>query len=318
MIDKIPGTVIAVMMMSVMLGAFACAETIDVGSQRQLFVDRYVIEIQRDVVLKLHEPVRQPLADSPLPSRFYMTVLKDEDQAGVLYWRGVDPSYEGETYSGHPGELVRYAESRGGHEWDMPSLGMHEIAGTRNNNVVLADMPPLLHNFSPFIDILFMTSRAGSQRFDRLFKQAYMWPGRDVRRWGNRANYVAFNVVPTGDDEMSIYHKSGHRYTLRTDGFVSLHAGHVQGELVTKPMRFDGDSLELNYRTSAGGSLRVEVLDARGQAIPGFALEDGPLLVGDEIERVVWWAGGLSALQDQAVRLRFVLRECDLYAFRFR
>jgi hypothetical protein len=167
-------------------------------------------------------------------------------------------------------------------------------------------------------DIMLMTSRAGSEQFDRLFKEPYIWPGRDPQRWGNRANYVALNVVPTGDDEMSIYHKSGHRYTLRTDGFVSAHAGHAEGELITKPMTFKGDSLELNYRTSAGGSLRVEVLNAHGLPFPGLAVEDGPLLVGDEVERVIQWEGDLSALQGQPVWLRFVMRECDLYSFRFR
>jgi hypothetical protein len=155
MAEKVRVPVIAAIMPVMMMGTIASAQTLDVGSDRQLFVDRYVIEQQRDVVLKLHEPVKQPLADSPLPPRFYMTVLKDEDESGVLYrayWRGVDPSYDGPTHSGHPGEVYRYAESRDGHEWEMPNLGMHEIAGTRENNVVLANMPPFLHNFSPFID----------------------------------------------------------------------------------------------------------------------------------------------------------------------
>lgn len=166
-------------------------------------------------------------------------------------------------------------------------------------------------------DILFMTSRAGSEHYDRLFKQAYIWPGRDPERWANRANYVALNVVPTADDEMSIYHRSGHRYTLRTDGFVSAHAGHEQGELISKPMRFKGGSLKVNYRTSAGGSLRVELLDPQRRPIPGFTAADGPLLVGDEIDRDIQWESDLSKLEGDPVRLRLLMRECDVYSFRF-
>lgn len=155
MVEMVRVPVVAAMLMLTMMGTSARAQVLDVGSDRQLFVDRYVIEKQRDVELKLHEPVKQPLADSPLPPRFYMTVLKDEDESGVLYrayWRGVDPIYDGPTYSGHPGEVYRYAESRDGHEWKMPRLGIHEIGGTRENNVILANKPPLLHNFSPFLD----------------------------------------------------------------------------------------------------------------------------------------------------------------------
>ncbi len=85
-------------------------------------------------------------------------------------------------------------------------------------------------------------------------------------------------------------------------------------------MVFDGARLELNYSTSAPGSVRVEVQDEAGRPIPGFALADGPELVGDEIERVYGFQGGedLSSLRGKAVRLRFALQDADLYAFRFR
>ena len=50
-----------------------------------------------------------------------------------------------------------------------------------------------------------------------------------------KANYVALGVVPTGPAEMSFYHSNtGQRYVLRTDGFISIHAGADQGEFVTK------------------------------------------------------------------------------------
>ena len=169
-------------------------------------------------------------------------------------------------------------------------------------------------------DILFMASRAGSNTYTRLFREAYIRPGREPERWGNRSNYLALNAVPTGPEEISLYHRSGHRYTLRTDGFISLHAGWEEGEWVSKPFVFSGRELVLNLSTSAAGSLRVELLDGEGRVIPGFSLAECEELVGDGIEMTVSWKGErpLEALSGTPVRLRFVLREGDLYSFRFR
>ncbi len=169
-------------------------------------------------------------------------------------------------------------------------------------------------------DILFMTSRAGAEKYDRLFTEAFIRPGLDPARWGNRANYVALNVVPTGPAEMSIYHEhSGHRYVLRTDGFVSVHAGAEQGEFLTKPLKFAGNALVLNCSTSAAGSLKVEIQKPDGTPIPGFRLNDCPAVVGDSIEYMVKWNGNvnLETLSGKPVRLRFVMVDCDLYSLRF-
>ena len=169
-------------------------------------------------------------------------------------------------------------------------------------------------------DILFMATRAGSESYERLFTEALIRPGLDPARWGNRSNYVAQNVVPTGPAEMSIYHKNGHRYVLRTDGFVSVRAGAMQGEMVTVPLTFEGSSLVVNTSTSPAGSLQVEIQDGDGTPIPGLSAEDCPLIVGDSIEQVIQWEGNcsLEALAGKPVRLRFMMNECDLYSFQFR
>jgi hypothetical protein len=53
--------------------------------------------------------------------------------------------------------------------------------------------------------------------------------------------------------------------------------------------------------------------------LPKFALADRPDHFGDEIEgRVNWHGGGdESGLAGKPVRLRFALKDADLYAFRF-
>ena len=90
--------------------------------------------------------------------------------------------------------------------------------------------------------------------------------------------------------------------------------------MVTKPFRFSGKELVINFATSAAGSLRVELQIESGQAVPGFSLEEAVEAVGDEIERVVSWKPGsdVSKLAGQVVRLRFVMKDADLYSLRFR
>ena len=110
------------------------------------------------------------------------------------------------------------------------------------------------------------------------------------------------------------------RLLLRVDGFVSVTAPYSGGTLLTKPFVFDGGTLEINYSTSAAGSVGIEVQNADGQTIPGYALADCREIVGDEIERVVAWTGGtdVKPLSGQTVRLRFEMKDADLYSFRFR
>jgi len=170
-------------------------------------------------------------------------------------------------------------------------------------------------------DILFMTTRAGTETYKRLFTEAFIRPGLDPERWASRGNYMALNVVPTGDEEMSIYHaNSGHRYTLRTDGFVSVHAGAQEGELITKPLIYDGEKLIINCSTSAAGSIQVEIQDHKGTPVPGFTLADCHLIVGDKIEYLVNWNDNATpgTLSGKPVRIRFVMKEADLFSLRFK
>jgi hypothetical protein len=109
------------------------------------------------------------------------------------------------------------------------------------------------------------------------------------------------------------------RYTLRPDGFVSLAAPTAGGEMVTKPLVFQGQRLAVNFSTSAAGGMRVEIQDPQGKPIPGFGLADCGELFGDALERQVVWRGGpdVSKLAGKPVRLRFVLHDADLFALRF-
>lgn len=149
--------------------------------------------------------------------------------------------------------------------------------------------------------------------------------GDTYQNWGLAETRSAIEDAPP---ELSIYvtertlQETGgvlRRYTLRIDGFVSLHAPLAGGELVTKPVTFAGNRLVLNVSTSAAGSVRVELQNSDGQPLPGFALADCHEVYGDDLEHAVAWRGNpdLGALAGKPVRLRFEVRDADLYSFRF-
>src|SRR5262249_7343590 len=139
---------------------------------------------------------------------------------------------------------------------------------------------------------------------------------------------AALGIVPTGTGELSIYvarHKgqrSHHleRMTLRTDGFASIGAPYGGGAMVTKPLHFTGRELVINFSTSAAGVIRTELQDASGRPMPSYSLEESLPIIGDELERVVRWKRGsdLSGLQRGPVRVRFVMKDADLFSLRFR
>jgi hypothetical protein len=76
----------------------------------------------------------------------------------------------------------------------------------------------------------------------------------------------------------------------------------------------------MNFSTSAAGSVQVEIQDASGKPIEGFAMADCPEIFGDRIEQVIAWKGGshVSQLKGKPIRLRVVLKDADLYSIQFR
>lgn len=183
-------------------------------------------------------------------------------------------------------------------------------------------------------DTLLMTSRDGLH-FKR-WDEAFLRPGlRQKHNWAYGDNYMAWHVVETASEiedaprELSLYATESYwtddaswlrRFTLRIDGFVSMNAPFSGGEFTTKPFIFEGSALELNFATSAVGSIRVEVQDADGTPVQGATLNDAPEIFGDALDSVVPWSESfdLGAHVGTPIRLRFVLKDADLYAFRFK
>jgi hypothetical protein len=459
-------------------------EAIDLGTRRELFIDDFLIEQTSNVQLALQEPRDEgPVLafDEPWEGRFcgYATVIHDGDRYR-LYYRGVPTAGS----DGRSNEVTCYAESSDGITWTKPKLGLHEVNGSLNNNVILADAAPVTHNFSPFLDgnpnaapeqrfkalgglsstglfayvspdgihwkklrdeplfkdqgwvfdsqnvafwseheqqyvlyyrkapdriraiarttspdfvhwsdpvmmeysdtktrkpshhlytnqtqpyfraphlylstaarflpgrqvisdeqaaainvhakyfrdtsdAVLMTSRGGNQ-YDRTFLGAFIKPGIGLQNWVSRTNYPALNLVQTGPTEMSLYVNQNYgqptaclqRYSLRLDGLASLQAPYEGGQMVTKPLTFQGDRLMLNFATSAAGGIRVEIQDVDGKPVPGFAEADTVELIGNDISRAVHWKSGsdVGELAGKPVRLRFIMKDAEIFAMRF-
>lgn len=188
------------------------------------------------------------------------------------------------------------------------------------------------HPYPGVSDGVFMTSRDGLHWHRWI--EAFVRPGLQRERWWERNNYTAWGMLVTKaqiaglPDEISLYLNEHYyidgnrlrRFSLRMDGFVSVYAPYSGGEIITHPLVFEGKRLVINYSTSAAGSVQVEIMDGNGQPVPGFTLEDCPEIYGDEIEKTVEWGSqpDLGQLAGQAVRLRFVMKDADLYSLRFR
>jgi hypothetical protein len=182
---------------------------------------------------------------------------------------------------------------------------------------------------------------AEGQRVEPTFMASH--DGLNFKRWldpvipedapedrdGNRSNYMTWGLVqlPGNEKEYSVYATEAYytgpdsrvrRFTYRVDGFVSLRGTGQGGSLVTKPLVFEGDELQLNVATQDGGSVRVELQNTAGKPLDGFALSDCQPLQGDSIEQAVVWSGGkLSSLAGKPVRVRFEVNNADIYSFKF-
>jgi hypothetical protein len=198
--------------------------------------------------------------------------------------------------------------------------------------------PSEKHDMPGVSDGVLMSSRDGKnwQRWD----EAFLRPGQNVHRWWQRNNHIAWGILETQGDlpgntpELSLYSIENYyvgpcrlrRYTIRVDGFVSVNAPFTGGRMTTRSLTFDPPAdggqveLEINYATSAAGSLRCEILDSAGRPIPGFALADCQEIYGDHLDRIVKWRGksDVATLAGQPVQLRFELKDADLYSLRFR
>lgn len=175
-------------------------------------------------------------------------------------------------------------------------------------------------------DCVFMCSRDGI-RFTR-HDEAFLRPGiENGKNWVYGDGYPTRGIIETPSEiegapnELSMYIFDNHwngptrlwRYTLRLDGFVSLHAGATEKVIVTKPFLYDGDALFINFSTSAWGSMYFTLIGEDGTRYESLET------FGDAIDRRVHFENedAVAALRSTPVTLEIRMRDADLYSLKF-
>ena len=187
--------------------------------------------------------------------------------------------------------------------------------------------PTRYHAASQQVEPILMASRDGLN-FHR-------WPKAVVPRTapkdrdGNRSNYMANALVqlPGNDREFAVYATEAYytgpdsrirQFLYRTDGFVSMRGGAKSGFVTTKTIQYSGSKLIVNYAAKKGGSVGIDLLSAEGEPLIGFTSEKHEPLTGDEIARsVTWKTRSIAKLSARPIRLRFNIRDADLFSFQF-
>ena len=287
------------------------------------------------------------LTEGPFDSH-NVVVWDDATGKFVMYLRGIDKGHAGPFIGGL--RAIRRSESEDFRHWSDPEMVVtrddddpedyhfYTNAAVKYHRAARAFFmfPMTLYEerkyprapFDGISDVVFALSRDGVD-WKRPFREPFVPPGLDERNWVDRNPMMGDGIVETGPDELSmvvqVLHKepeSGfRRATIRTDGFVSVDGPYAGwGEFTTPPLVFTGSELEMNYSTSGGGSIFVELQDGDGTAVPGFALDDCVEVFGDKIEGAIAWNGGpdLPGLAGSPVRMRVRMRDAELYAFRFK
>ncbi len=183
-----------------------------------------------------------------------------------------------------------------------------------------------------FIDAFIATSRDSNS-----WNLSWVYAGRPMIPPGEPGSFDAAGAFPasqvvTWNDRHWLYYGAmdkGHKdpnnrmtiglATLRLDGFVSLSAGDAPGTVTTKPFKVEGGKLEINVDAShPDSSFCVEVLDAKGRPISGFSKAD--YRSDERVDQLrfqpQWKNADFASLKDKVIRLRFHLRNADLYAFK--
>lgn len=174
-----------------------------------------------------------------------------------------------------------------------------------------------------------LTYSEDGKRFKRLTHDAFV-PVSETGEHGSGCVYVG--SMNETEDEIRFYaggSKEEHfrnqgltdaallPYRLRKDGFVSLKPNTSWGEIVTKPLDFDGTSLSINVNAKHG-EVQAQLVDMRGEPIEGYSYDDATEFSGDSLEWTPRWGSKeiTEDVTDGPVNLAVKLREAELYSVR--
>lgn len=175
-------------------------------------------------------------------------------------------------------------------------------------------------------DSLFMFSRDG-ERFVR-FPEAFMTPGPEAaRNWYYGDCYLSHGHAVTksahdgADDEISMFFSRNYRSdkpcelwrcTVRQDGFACIRAKFGGGTVTTRPAVVHGDTLSLNFSSSASGYLTLSILSGEEE------LFRSSKIFGDSVSRAVVIPQAVrEKIAGKEVQIRIFLCDAAIYSIKY-
>ncbi len=154
--------------------------------------------------------------------------------------------------------------------------------------------------------------------------EPFFEPDPDAGAWDHAHAWLDYQVPV--DDEVYIYYggyKSGHKMNrfeerqiglvrMLRDRYVARVAGDAEGTLRTPPVELEAGRVTVNAKVR--GDLRIAVLGAEGNSLPGFAAQDCDPIRGDSVAHSVSWNGDAEIPREGPVQLEFRLLDAELYS----
>ena len=230
-----------------------------------------------------------------------------------LYTNNIELYPRANIFIGFP---VRYNERK---ELNENIAQMPSYPGKKKSSEIVEDRTGRVST-----DCVFICSRDG-KNWHR-FNEAFMTPGyENEHNWVYGDCYQSYSMIDSGKEYYNIYTIDRHfsfgyakpltRYEIRKDGFACYASSSKESVLVTKPIIFEGNTLHLNFETSAYGNIYVSVLDENGNELSnGESVE----VYGNNIDRkVVFKNFDFSSVEGKPVRLKFRMTDAKLYSMIF-
>lgn len=255
------------------------------------------------------------------------------DSQNLVFWDDDRKEYRAYwRYFGDGVRSIRTATSQDFFHWENES-DLTYSAGTPREHLytnaiqkyfraphLFIGFPTRYEPKSQQVEPILMTSRDG-KLFHR-YAEPVVPRTAPKDRNHNRSNYMTWGMfqLPGRPHEISVYATENYyerspgrvrRFVYRVDGFVAMRADADGGTVTTKPLRFEGQQLLLNYVVRPGGELTVEVLDQSGKV-----MGNSKSITGDAVDSPVAWDSPPD-FGKGLVRLRFSMKNADIFSFRF-
>lgn len=255
--------------------------------------------------------------------------VRYSESADFEHWTNpVRLKYDTEEYAIYTNQIIKYFNSKNMYvgfptryvERKKWSDSFEELCGKEYRKERMQDHP----RFGLAVtDTLFMYSRdcINWTKYD----EAFITPGEEHEHaWVYGSCYLAYNMIRTKregkDDELSLFMPENretkvpvdlYRYSIRIDGFISRYGDYRTKKIVSKPFILDGDSITVNFSTSAAGSIKIRITDEDGKV----ACSDEHF--GDKVDRKIKFDKPLLKFKGRTCIMEIELKDAHLFSISF-